>query len=132
MSEREREGGLLFSLAGQMKESGEKAKGISLTPQLPGWGVGGRGKGAGAGEGGVAAAQGLFPLSDRRGRTRTAEATEAPTLCRLCLPPLSLSLCVRPHDTTPPHSNQREPSIHRHATTVPCSCGSQIRLKTLQ
>lgn len=94
-TERER---FTFSLAGQMKESGEKAKGISLTPQLPGLGEG------------EAAARGLFLLSDRRGRTRTAEAAEAPQSAA-CLPLLS----VRPHDST----SQRDINANQVYSAMP-------------
>lgn len=51
--EQEERGALLFSFAAQMKESEEKAKGISLAPQMAGWLTGG-------GEG-AATARGPFP-----------------------------------------------------------------------
>lgn len=92
LGEREREGeegerGVTFSFAGQMKESREKAKGISLTLQLPGWGEG-------------AAVAWVFSLirtgEGAQGQQRLLELHKT-----VCLPLLS---CERPHDSTSQHN----------------------------
>lgn len=98
MSEGKRERGLLFPFAGQMKELGEKAKGISLSSS-----AGGQGGGRGLPPPGPLPSIGQARAHKDSGGCCCSTTT-------VCLPLLSL----RPHDSTSLHNIMAVQLYHQH------------------